>query len=134
MPEELDLPEADKELTPIAAEGVTAPRAKGKDEPEPIRLVDTDEGHAAALKAFGAATAAAGKKAEFHRPLNLPGTGATRCRIFSSKIQYLSLEYMENQINAWIDGEKIEVKHVGHVIGIMEGKRPEPNVIVMVWF
>jgi len=62
------------------------------------------------------------------------GQGATRCRIFHSKIAAAPLENMEQAINEWLDSEKIEVKNVGHVIGTMEGKRPEPNVIVMVWY
>ena len=41
---------------------------------------------------------------------------------------------MQESINEWIDGDKIEVKEVGHLIGVMEGKTPEPNMIIMVWY
>jgi len=134
----------DEELIPLEDEVVEgadvgeAEEPQEKDVEEPIRLVDTETGEGAeakrAVKAFGAAAAQGTKKAQFSRELNLPGTGATRCRIFHSKIQLSSLEYMETQINEWLDGEKIEIKHVGHVIGTMEGKRPEPNMVVMVWY
>jgi len=132
----------EEDLIPLedeAAGGPEAPKAEALPEvEEPIRLVDTESGQSPeakpALKAFGAATAHGAKKAQFKRELNLPGTGATRCRIFHSKIQISSLEYMETQINEWLDGERVEIKHVGHVIGTMEGKRPEPNMVVMVWY
>jgi len=110
-------------------------RVGGEKEPEePIRLVGDEEPSTHALRAFGDASLAAAKKAEFKRHPNVNGTGAVRCRVFHSRIQVSSLEYMEGQINEWLDHEQVEVKHVGHVIGIMEGKRPEPNLIVTVWY
>jgi len=114
---------------------------------EPINLVESKEPspeepigvaksavRSASLKAFGAGAAAAAKRKQYTRPVNLPGTGAVRCRLFHSKIAPVPLEHMEEQINDWLDGEQIEIKHVGHVIGTMEGKRTEPNLIVMVWY
>ena len=41
---------------------------------------------------------------------------------------------MQRQINEWLDSDEIEVKQVGHLIGTMEGKRPEPNLRVMIWY
>ncbi len=76
----------------------------------------------------------AARKAQFKRPLNFNGQGATRCRLFHCKVAESSMEYMENQINDWLDSEQVEVKQVGHVVGMMEGKHSEPNVIVMVWY
>jgi hypothetical protein len=70
----------------------------------------------------------------FNRPMNNDGSGATRFRMFHSKISLAPLQNMENHINEWIDSDQIEVKHVGHLIGTMEGKRPEPNLLVMVWY
>jgi hypothetical protein len=74
------------------------------------------------------------RKAQFKRPLNLSGQGATRCRMFHCKVAESSMAHLENQINDWLDSEHVEVKHVGHVVGMMEGKHTEPNVIVMVWY
>lgn len=101
---------------------------------EPLGLVSgpesTSEGMG--LKTIGATASVAATK--FSRPLNANGAGATRFRIFHSKISIAPLENLEHSINEWIDGSKIEVKHVGHLIGTMEGKRPEPNLLVMVWY
>ncbi len=101
---------------------------------EPISM-DDDSSAApsqSAVKAFGAVRIQAAT--DFKRPLNADGSGATRVKIFHSKIAGPSLEYMENQINQWIDSDKIEIKSVGQVIGTLEGKTPVPNVIVFVWY
>jgi hypothetical protein len=114
---------------------------KPRDE-EPIHLEEDavapgapGEGAHAEMKAFGAGHGLGVKPGgDFKRALNVTGHGATRCKFYHSKIAAPSLEFMENQINQWLDSEKIEVKHVSQVIGVMEGKTPVPNVIVMVWY
>jgi hypothetical protein len=114
---------------------------KPRDE-EPIHLeeeplaVGQAEGTPTEMKAFGGGGHGLGVKAggEFKRAINLTGQGATRCKFYHSKIAAPSLEFMENQINQWLDSEKIEVKHISQVIGIMEGKTPVPNLIVMIWY
>ena len=125
MPEELDFPE--KESIPLGAE------PKGEDE-EPISLVRSSEEKPSSARAFGADAAKAGKEKVFKRPLNITGRGATRVRLFHSKIAVTSLEHLERQINDWLDSEEIEVKHVGHTIGTMTGKAPEPNLLVTIWY
>ena len=103
------------------------------DDEETISLVESsDESDGLALKTIGAAANVQATK--FTRPLNADGSGATRFRIFHSKISLAPLENLEHTINEWIDGDKIEVKHVGQLIGTMEGKRPEPNLLVMIWY
>jgi hypothetical protein len=118
---------------------ITLDDGKGKPlsgEDEPISLVDAEETTSfagPAVKTFGV-DIGPGAQVQFKRPLNADGSGATRCRLFHSKIAVASLEFMEHQINEWLDAEKIEVKHVVQTIGTMEGKRPEPNLLVMVWY
>jgi hypothetical protein len=118
---------------------ITLDDGKGKGlsgEDEPISLVDAEESSSfagSAVKTFGV-NVGPGAQVEFKRPLNTDGSGATRCRLFHSKIAVASLEFMEHQINEWLDAEKVEVKHVVQTIGTMEGKRPEPNLLVMVWY
>jgi len=112
---------------------------------EPIPL-ETDEealpladdggssGGPSKIQAFGAAAFRAEKKEEFKRPLNLTGAGATRVRLFNSKITVAAVDHMIAQINEWLDGEQVEVKSVSQVIGTVEGKKPEPNIIITVWY
>ncbi len=110
------------------------------DELEPLQLEGGDEPVAGAqtsskIRAFGGA--AGGRrtvKQEFKRPLNVNGTGATRIRVFRSKITVAAIDHMVNQINEWLDGGEIEVKHVTDVVGTLEGKTPEPNLIITVWY
>lgn len=85
---------------------------------------------AAARGGMGAGTA----KSSYKRPLNNTGQGATRCRLFHTRIAQAPLEHLESQINQWLDNDNIEIKSVGHVVGTFEGKNPEPNFIVMVWY
>ena len=54
--------------------------------------------------------------------------------MFHSKVTLAALEHMTNTVNAWLDGSDIEIKHVSEVIGIMEGKKAEPNLIVILWY
>jgi len=105
---------------------------------EAISLVETDgsgipEGRA---KAIGGSTGlGVAHMSNFARPVLPEGTGSTRCRFFHTKLLASSIEYMENQINEWVDSdESIVIKYIGHVIGDMSGKVTEPNLIVCVWY
>lgn len=147
VPDEEPLPlEADDEPVPVPV-----PSNTKSGEPQPqkvelpcrkevsdqkISLVDNfDESAPTKRKAFGSAAAMAdGHKQGFKRQLNNNGTGATRCRVFHSKIQENPLQHMETVINDWIDEEGVEVKHATQCIGTMEGKRSESNLLVMVWY
>ena len=108
------------------------------DHETPIGLVA--EGAPAAkpgVRAFGAGAGhglGGVQKSQFKRTVNITGQGATRCRLFHCRISPGPLSFMENQINEWIDGENIEVKHVSQNVGVMEGKSTEPNLIVIVWY
>jgi len=102
---------------------------------ETISLVETDDSPSSGTKiqTFGRGVGVEAKS-DFRRPLNLTGAGATRCRMFHSKIAVGPMEYMQKQINDWIDGEDIEIKYVNQVVGILEGKRAEPAIIITVWY
>jgi len=103
------------------------------DNEEPLGLVESDDSHKVSVRSFGQGSLAKNVE-KYKRPLNVDGSGATRCRIFHSKIAPPSLEYMQNQINEWIDADNIEVKHVDQVVGVMEGKTALPNIVVTVWY
>lgn len=104
----------------------------------PLSLTDEEETSGRSptrIQAFGAHTAVAGMEGhEYKRTPNLTGAGAIRCRLFHSKITVAALDHMVNTINEWLDADEIEVKYISQVIGTMEGKKPEPNVIITVWY
>jgi hypothetical protein len=113
---------------------------------EPISLVgepEAPDGQAPAgamgvkpkgMRTFGTGAVKLDQKLEHKRQVNLTGAGATRCRVFWSKIAVASLQHMEHQINEWLDASSFEVKQISQTIGVMEGKTPEPNLIVTVWY
>jgi hypothetical protein len=105
------------------------------DDEEPIPLGDEEPASGGGFSAIGAEAKQQKARPEFRRPLNNDGAGATRCRLFHSKIADGALKYLEEHINEWIDGGEIEVKHVGHVVGTLTGKSSsEPCLMVMVWY
>ena len=75
------------------------------------------------------------KAATFKRPVNITGHGATRCRTFHSRLSDSAMQYMDQQINEWLDqNTDIEVKFCSTTVGIVEGKRQDPHLIVTVWY
>ena len=78
--------------------------------------------------------AKAGKEA-FRRSLNTTGQGATRVRTFHTKLNDTAIRFMDQQIAEWIDSDdSIEVKVCSTTVGVVEGKRSEPHLIVTVWY
>jgi len=122
-----ELPEVSPDELPVAE--------PEEDKESAISLVEESDGSSQnTVKIMGARKILGPTKEAFTRTPNVPGTGAIRCRVFFSRIAAAPLAYMEQQINEWLDSNPIEVKHVTHVVGIMEGKNPEPNVIITVWY
>ena len=123
--------EPQSEPVPVKPEDLGDPA----DLEEPISLVESgDEDGTSKIHARGAGSPLDQAKLDFKRQVNINGAGATRCRIFHTRIAEAPLGHMVHTINEWLDANEIEIKHVGHLIGIMEGKTPEPNLIAMVWY
>ena len=99
-----------------------------------IQLDETapDASEAPSIKTFGGSTKR--KERHFNRPLNSDGSGATRCKTFHAALSESSIEYMDDNIDEWIDKHPgVEVKFTNTVIAPM-GKRSEPHLIVTVWY
>ncbi|MCD4824897.1 MAG: hypothetical protein K8S55_09830 [Phycisphaerae bacterium] len=114
---------------------VPVPPPSKQDDDEPIALVDDFE-HVSSVHHTGEdkISSLGFEKKEFKRPLNANGSGATRCRMFKSKIAEGPLEHLEVMINEWLDSEEIEIKHVNQCIGTLEGKRAVENLFIFVWY
>lgn len=108
-------------------------------EDETISLVGAEEVSSGPSKIHSFATGST-LTGEHHdekltRPLTGPKDAPTRCRTFHSKLNDSSIAYMDEQINNWIDSdERIFVKTVSTTVGVFEGKHPEPNLIVTVFY
>ena len=90
------------------------------------------------IKAFGRGARAAATELRHEevlkRALNVTGQGATRSRTFHSKLNDAALALIDQAVNEWIDSAGVEIKCVSSCIGIFEGKKPEPHLILSVWY
>ena len=89
------------------------------------------------IHAFSAETgiSAKSKSHDFKRPLNVTGSGATRVRTFHTKLSDTAMSYLDGLINDWMDEHPdIEVKFSNTTVGVVEGKRAEPHLIITVWY
>jgi len=83
----------------------------------------------------GAGISAKGKEQAYKRPLNVTGRGATRVRTFHTKLSDTAMNYLDGLINDWLDEHPdIEAKFSNTTVGIVEGKRAEPHLIITVWY
>lgn len=70
----------------------------------------------------------------WNRTPNVSGHGAIHVRSFHCKLNSESLEFLDQQINEWLDAHpQYEVKFVTTGVGDWVGKVKEPNLIVQVW-
>lgn len=68
------------------------------------------------------------------RKANLTGTGATHVKSFHCKLNEESMQFMDQQINDWLDNHpEYEVKMVSSSVGDWQGKIKEPSLIISVW-
>ena len=136
MPQDETIPTPEETPTPKEA-----PIPLDYDDLAPLSLADEEDASgpisdrsSTRIQAFGASTDVLMHQQQYKRTPILTGTGAVRCKLFHSKITVAALEHMTSTINEWLDSDEIEVKYIGQVIGTMEGKKPEPNVIITVWY
>lgn len=70
----------------------------------------------------------------WQRKSNKTGVGATHVKTFHAKLTGESLEFLDKQINDWMDAHPDhEVKFSTSTVGEWTGKLKEPNVIIQVW-
>lgn len=131
-----------KEKKAQAASSQTGAPVQVDDEPS-IALVDEPADKPAGpskIRAFGAAGDSVAGMPVFDdshlaRQLQKTGQGATRCRIFHSKLTDAAVAFMSQNINEWLDqNPEVEVKHVASTIGVWEGKHPEPHLILTLMY
>lgn len=105
---------------PAAGAQAPAPGAAGESKPK--------------IHAFSQALGGRKHSENWKRKTNVTGSGATHVRSFHCKLNSESLEYMDQQINEWLDNHPdYEVKMVSSSVGEWTGKIKEPALIVTVW-
>ena len=124
--------------------GQSTMRAPGEDDEtmEPI-VLDEDAVPAARetreIRSFGGETAIGGEALQdesgYQRPLLTQGPGSTRCRTFHAKLNDGAVAFMNRQINDWADSHPdVTIKFATSTIGIWEGKKADPTLIITVFY
>lgn len=105
------------------------------DADDALELLDTgDEGDAGSSKIQSFARKAAVAAHDWKRGVNTTGTGATRMKTFHAKLRVDALEFLDEQVNAWLDEHpEYEVKLVTTTIGVLTGKMKEEALFMNVW-
>jgi hypothetical protein len=108
------------------------------DELEPIPFDDTpieiEPGDATTSPAADTSAPAATPAAAAPRQTTITGNGATRIKSFHAKLRHDSLEYLDTQINEWLQNNPdCEVKFVSTTIGPLTGKTVEEAMFVNLW-
>lgn len=107
-------------------------------EPEPLTLVDEQE-----FEQSGRKMEAFGEKAKtpvhpevvYHKALQKTGSGATRVKVFHTKLNDGAVEFMTHLINEWVDSNPdVEIKNSQTTVGVWEGKHAEPHLILTIWY
>lgn len=121
-----------------------AKERSGAGEFEPIEFDDKDDEEvqvdmsSSRIHAASAVTLGLGggwDDTKYSRALDTRSISATRCRTFHSKLSEAALEFMNNQINDWLDSnEGITVKFANSTIGLFEGKHAEHNIILTLFY
>ncbi len=110
---------------------------------EPIPLDDDDIGgtrvemsdSVVALTSDKLNKTSAWDDSRFRRKLDPSAPGAIRCRLFHAKLSEGALEFLNNQVNEWLDqNDQITVKFVNSTIGQFEGKHTETNLILAIFY
>jgi hypothetical protein len=102
-------------------------------EPEPVPVAES-AGPMTAPKKITAFGKERRHEEQWNRATNVTGTGAIHVKTFHSKITADALQYLDQQINEWLDAHpEYEVKFVQNSVGVLTGKLKEPHLICQVW-
>jgi len=113
------------------------PRPADAAEPEDssIGLIGEDDASASEHKIRAIVGSDSVRRQKFTRNPSANGSGACRVRSFRGRLSDQGLEYMDNQINEWLDAHpEIEIKFATSTVGVFEGKMREPAMILTLWY
>lgn len=137
-PEDLDTPvelEADEAATE-EEEKAKAEAEKARKEAEALEAIELEadedsEAGPSQIRMFGKSKR---HDEQWSREPNVTGQGAIHCRTFHAKLREDALEFMDKQINEWLDAHpEYEVKLVTSSVGELKGKLVEPALFLTVW-
>ena len=107
-------------------------------EPGTVIRVDEVEKAGRTISAFGGAGGVAGEifdEEKLARQVKADSAGASRMRVFHTKMSNGASAFMAQTINEWLDAHpEVVVKFVQSTVGVWEGKHAEPHLILTVWY
>lgn len=126
-----------------AQEQVASLSSSGGHDYQPIAIHDDDDDEPAAERLSKSRISIAHKPAlggthkdhHYARALDVKAPVATRCRSFHAKLSEGALDFMNNQVNSWVDSDpNVVIKFATSTIGVFEGKHAEPHLILTVFY
>ncbi len=82
-----------------------------------------------------AGAAALHDESHLKRRLITGAPNATRCRTFHAKLNDGAVGYLNKHVNDWADDNPdVEIKFASSTIGVWEGKKADPHLIVTVFY
>ena len=108
----------------------------GEDTMEQLELALPSASGAKKITMFGGKTpGVVATEPTYTRPLNTTGFGACRMKSFIGKISGPGLEYMDTNLNIWLDAHpEVEVKFCTSTVGPVDGKSGEYTLILNIWY
>jgi len=87
------------------------------------------------ISMFGSQQGKAGSEDKWQRQPNSTGHGAVHLKLFHAKLREDALEYLEGQVNDWLDKHpECEVKFSQMTVGQLKSKHAdEPALFMSIW-
>jgi hypothetical protein len=122
-------------LGPLADRPGPNPAPVAEPEAPPVEAIaPAPSGGKKKIRAFEQRLGGSAHEDNWQRTPNVTGTGAIHVKSFHCKLTGDSLEFLDMQINEWLDAHpQYEVKQVTTSVGDWSGKTREPALIVNVW-
>lgn len=134
----LAIRQAGKLLCRHCHEASKVPAAQPGDDSVSLQLADapdsSDRSGRSSLHGLAGFTAVGASEAIYRKPAGKPGV-ANRMRTFHAKLAEGAIFHLDEQVNGWLDAHPdIEVKFATTSVGTWEGKHPEPNLVLTIFY
>lgn len=126
---------AEREKSPVAKD-------EGQEDMEAVALIEDEVSNdsqqsATHFRAMSETQLGMGSfdDAGLSRPLAPQHAAATRCRTFHAKLNDGAIAHMNREINEWVDRHPdLCVKFATSTVGVYEGKRADPHLILTLFY
>jgi hypothetical protein len=115
---------------------------KDADKPIPFESGPDESGVSHAPLDLGGGSAAPAPRVSAPKPQAkkptqniVPGERITTVKSFFTKLHVNAIPFLDEQINEWLqENPDISIKRTNTVVGEVQAKKTEPNIIITVWY